>query len=165
MKATIKIFSKSKQTKGKGLDKHTSIVFRDLFKTEYNPDTTDNVEAAQACSDFALHLMGSRKLIGLSKGVTVPSSLYFSIELDGITFRSDSSETLSQWKGLFSVPTSKLKGTFAKGGDVRDSYIGIMENRLSIAADTIASVEIAQNYADMRLTVRQVNAAGELVAG
>lgn len=155
MQSKIKIYTKGTRTKTVGNVKHVSPYVNDLVTFDYRPDTEDSVEGFEMCKDFAKFQMAKRKKIGISRGVSVPSTLYFSIEINGITVRSEDSSAEMQWKGLFAIPTSKLKSTFEKGENLIDKYISVLENRMAIASDLVTSIPEGMEYATRKANERK----------
>lgn len=115
MNATIKIYSKSKQTKGKGADKVTSIAERTIDVLTYSLKGNSKLKDKLAqIEHFVTRAIGARYEAFLSLGKRMPSTIYFEVSLEGRVFRS---ETALVRANMLNAVAVSMKGLLGKDGD------------------------------------------------
>lgn len=117
MKATIKIYSKSKQTKKvPGTDmKETSIATRTMDTLTYEvKGTLPLAKKLAQIEHFATHAIGARAKAMIAAGKALPSKVFFEIDLDGRVFQSEGVLVRANMVNTIAISMSALSKLDAK---------------------------------------------------
>lgn len=107
--ATIRIYSKSKQTKGKDADKVTTIAERTIDTLTYTVTTKGVRNQLAQLEYFVGHAIGARYKAFVQAGKRMPSIVYSEVTLDGRVFRSESALLQANMQTLVAVRFAGLK--------------------------------------------------------
>lgn len=117
MKATIKIYSKSKQTKKvPGTDlKESSIATRTMDTLTY--EVKGNLPMGKKLAQiehFAVNAIGARAKAMIAAGKSLPSKIFFEIELEGRVFRNETVLVQANMVNTIAVSMTALSKLEAK---------------------------------------------------
>jgi hypothetical protein len=155
MKATIRIYSKSKQTKGKDGDKVTTIAERTIITHTYEVKGTLPISKKLAqIEHFATRTMGARVAALLSAGKKAPAKMFLEYQIDGKVF---STETVLVKAQLVNTISLSMKGLSGKSKeDIIDS----------VAATQVRGIRASIGYLqDVAQIAKDASKIGEALGG
>ncbi len=107
--ATIRIYAKAKQTKGKGTDKVTSIAERTIDTLVYTVSGNKLRDQLAQLEYFVGRAIGARYKAFVQAGKRMPSIVFSEVTLDGRVFRSETALLRANMQTLVAVRFAGLK--------------------------------------------------------
>ena len=136
--ATIRIYSTAKQTKGKGLDKVTTIGERTIDTLTYTVSGNKLRDQLAQLEYFVGHAIGARYKAFVQAGKRMPSIVFSEVTLDGRVFRSESTLLQANMQTLVAVRFASLKGK--EGQAIIEEVAGIQAKGIGTAVQYLNDV-------------------------
>lgn len=136
--ATIRIYAKSKQTKGKDADKVTTIAERTIDTLTYTVTTGKLRDQLAQLEYFVGHAIGARYKAFVNVGKRMPSIVFSEVTLAGRVFRSESTLLQANMQTLVAVRFAGLKGK--DGQAIIEEVAGIQAKGIGTAVQYLNDV-------------------------